>query len=112
MKQYYYIQFRSPKLYREDVKIIVKDLKELKQWIKNDIENIKYEVKDFPKVGKRMYINNMHHDKAGDKIIGKVFTFGDRYREKDYIEYWCDRIPKNELYQFAGFEEARIRNEM
>lgn len=37
MKQYYYIEFESHFLWRDDEKLIFNSLKELKDWIKNDV---------------------------------------------------------------------------
>lgn len=127
-KQYYRIQFRSPAYYQEDHKIIVNSFKELKEFVLDDLEDLmNYTFDEDVRITRRMHTGHMYRDLPNNKykIVGKVLSWkrlrpsgyykqfsdeeiGDKITEdQQYIEYWCERIPKKALEHFAGFEEVK-----
>jgi hypothetical protein len=121
LKQYYKITVNSPFVWRDSIKLIVNSRKELKNWVKLDIESLKYyfpkrdqyKENNIVKVYKRLKTNTMYCD---SKVSGVCYSLRyypteqkqeelEDYGDQDYISYWCHKIPQKDLIQYAGFEE-------
>jgi hypothetical protein len=114
---YFVISLSSKDYYNEDKKIVVKSIKELKEFVKRELKYLTYEFPELEnKIKKRMYQKNMYCDTTDGKTLktGKVYSFGKKGRltdeeiedcfDESYISYWCHKVPLKELKHYSGFK--------
>jgi len=130
MKQYYACTFSSPFWYDEDKKVIVNSVKELRDYVKQEFQFLQEQYpidssfkSEIVKVFKRLKTSRQYTEfKDGhSETSGYVFTLEycptEEYMEKhgdygyqSYMSYWCSRITKKEIADFALSEFEEIKN--
>lgn len=130
MMQYYHIEIRTIPYWHDDLKVKVKSLRELKDYVKQHIADC---LRDYPltteikqdkgikKIYKRLKINDMFIDKkdGSSRKIGKVYSIEylpteqkqqelKDYGNQSYVSYWCHKLRQKDLLYSGQLEFSEV----